>query len=118
MQTFRGISPTGHKGTRCFLAFNVGKDNFLIQESHVKDHKKKNVEWHRDHATYALLVNLSEMSENPEGGETIVEKSNGERVALKYRAQGDAIILKGSELKHCGIDSVFINSNYFAQKFL
>jgi len=64
---------------------------------------KPNVDWHYDKAMFAMLINVSDMPENPRGGDTLLKKLNGEIVPMKYRVPGDSTIIKGSRILHCGI---------------
>jgi len=64
---------------------------------------KPNVEWHKDNALNTILVNLSDMPENPDGGGTLVKRADGTDQEIMYKHIGDSIVIAGHQLMHCGM---------------
>lgn len=85
-----------------------------VQEAKEKEEGNPNIAWHNDTAFYAMLIILNEMPENPEGGETLTKKKNGEIVPMKYLEQGDSAFIKGSVIEHCGMPGKNFNKILFA----
>ena len=81
----------------------------MIQRAPEKFDKKPNVAWHKDIANYSMLINISFMPDNPEGGETLVKKKTGEIIAMKYLEPGDTTILSGVHIEHCGMPGINFN---------
>lgn len=74
-----------------------------IQLAAEKFEEQPNIDWHTDVAQYAMLINISDMPENPEGGETLLKKKNGEIIPMKYMTPGDTTIVSGVHIEHCGM---------------
>merc|ERR1712035_266268 len=70
-----------------------------------------NIAWHKDVATYALLVNLSVFPENEPGigGDTWLKNAKGEIVKFRYEKAGDSTLIQGHILEHCGMAGVNYN---------
>ena len=58
-----------------------------------------NVAWHVDRAVFAMLINISDMPENPKGGGTWVKKKNGEIIKFDYKNPKTESILSSLEKK-------------------
>merc|ERR1712178_348826 len=85
-----------------------------VQEAREKEEENPNIAWHNDTAFYAMLIILNEMPVNPEGGETLTKKKNGEILPMKYLEQGDSAFIKGSVIEHCGMPGKNFNKILFA----
>ena len=62
-----------------------------------------NVAWHYDKAMFAMLINISEMPENPKGGGTLAKTKDGKIIPFVYTKPGDSVIIRGSRVQHCGL---------------
>jgi len=70
-----------------------------------------NIAWHKDVATYALLVNLSIFPEDEpgRGGETNLKDADGNVVSFHYSQAGDTTLIQGHLLEHCGMAGMNYN---------
>jgi len=78
------------------------KGHANVQEGK-EDEDIPNVAWHYDQAPFAMLINLSEMPENPKGGGSLLKNKNGEIIPMIYKKAGDSIVIRGSRIQHCGL---------------
>ena len=87
-----------------------------IQLAAEKFEEQPNIDWHTDVAQYAMLINISDMPENPEGGETLLKKKNGEIIPMKYMTPGDTTIVSGVHIEHCGMPGKNYNKMVISQR--
>merc|ERR1712110_56717 len=88
------------------------KMHINVQEASEKNPEVvPNIAWHKDVATYALLINLSIFPENEpgKGGDTCLKDAKGNIIPFRYEQAGDTTLIQGHILEHCGMAGINYN---------
>lgn len=88
------------------------KMHINVQEAAEKNPETvPNIAWHKDVATYALLINLSIFPEDEpgKGGDTCLKDAKGNVIPFHYKQAGDTTLIQGSILEHCGMAAINYN---------